>query len=148
MPYIAKIRRPRFDPHIQTIIDRYERGLTDSHILDAVVDLSHSIENEGDFNYVFSKIIYTLTSANTKYSTANWIMDVLDEVYLRFIHHPFSDHSDLGDILYELAWRARDYSKLHGIRGALRCIEHEYYTRKVRPYEDTKIGNLDHGDIE
>lgn len=47
--------------------------------------------------------------------------------------------------LIDLMYNAGTYSKYKDAIGTLECVKQEYYLRRVRPYEDTKI--QENGDV-
>lgn len=68
MPYIKKEDRAKFETSLYSLIK----------------DLEQNKFNEGELNYVISKIFNTAFNASMKYSTANKLMGVLECVKAEF----------------------------------------------------------------
>lgn len=78
MPYIKKEDRAKFDSAIYTLIE----------------DLKTSGFNEGEMNYIFSKISNAAFNASPRYSTANKVMGVLECVKSEFYRRKAANLED------------------------------------------------------
>ena len=130
MPYIPKEDRLVFEDYINILV--LHEDFPKDEMTEVIMGLSHHIRNAGDLNYVLSSVIWRLFNKEPRYSTANWLIDTLQEVKLAYIGHSSADFG-LGAVLYNLVIRLREAHKLDGILGVLRCVELEFYRRNVGP---------------
>jgi len=144
MPYILESDRPLFDEDIKLVLKddtATRKTLVEQGVdINAIGRLTEKIRNNGDLNYVISKIVWTLFLRNKRYAEADELMNDLDEVYDLLLHGGVHSNS-LVFGLYYLCHK----SVCKRTAGTVSCIKMEFYRRLVAPYEDTAIER--NGDI-
>jgi len=143
IPYILPEKRKLYDPSIQVIL---ENNLDYNNAVEsAVYTLANNIEVGGDLNYIMSKIIWSLFFKNKRYSTAEDLMNSLEETRLRLIL-PYQTSVKLDNQLANILSTICMRSKCDKIFGTIRCVELEFYRRWVADYEQGAINR--NGDLE
>jgi hypothetical protein len=85
MPYITQNTRKRYD----TLIDDVVNKLSDKYPVDHGNDF-----DEGDLNYIVSKICWTLFDKSPSYSKANKIVGALECIKQEFIRRKVNPYED------------------------------------------------------
>lgn len=139
MPYISKDIRPKLDFYIVELTDPLKDILRSVTYEETINELIKLILDEGELNYVITKLCWAFWLKDPCYTTGNTIIECLERTSARAFC-TVEPLNDLDYFIYEIisGVHNRPIMPLVATQGVLRCAQLEFYRRVLVPYEDKK----------